>query len=64
MRWEKEEDRGGTDGKQEKGMKGRRSTMERNATGKVVKKKEKLREREESFIRHRLTLGNECTMAS
>lgn len=64
MRCKKEEDKGGTDGKQEEGMKGRRNTVERNATGKVVEKKEKLRVREEAFIWHWLALGNECTMAS
>lgn len=50
MRCKKEEDKGGTDGKQEEGMKGRRNTVERNATGKVVEEKEKLRVREEAFI--------------
>lgn len=45
-------------------MKGKRSAAERSVTGKAVEKKEKLREREEPFIQHWLTLGNELTTAN
>lgn len=61
---EKKEAREGIDRKQEEGMKGKRSTAERSVTGKAVEKKEKLREREEAFIQHWLTLGNELTTAN
>jgi len=45
-------------------MKGKWSTAERSVTGKAVENKEKLREREEAFIQHWLTLGNELTTAN
>lgn len=63
MRREKKEAREGTDGKQE-WMKGKRGAAERSASGKAVEKKEKLREREEAFVQHWLTLGNELTMTN
>lgn len=59
-----EETRKGIDGKQEESMKGKRSAAERSATGETMEKKEKLREKEESFIQYWLILGNEVTITN